>query len=545
MKISSSIDTTTYSYNQNGALSLRIDSRDGMITGKEEFSYTMGGLLKKFVKYDTSGDSVTSCNTVTNDTNRWDWRYRYSPLGGREQKRLYYSPNGDSCGRAHLWEYYLRGAYGEQLAVYKGRQTAGSTSCQTGRRVIFTPQSYITNGGELVTRADGMKEYAVADHLGSTRAIIDQSGRIQHFNYKPFGDSLNSGSTARIGFIGNQRDDESRYFSLGARMYDPEIGRFLSPDPLLEMFPQHSSYHYAYNSPLIWKDPSGLKGEKEKGGDRMQETVTELLVDAWGMWWVTYEIVEDATPLQPNSRKEVERWGHYFSCGGGVTGSSPDIGGSRTGGGASGGYGKAKIDGLQDFCNTNDGKPDSKLNPGTSVLMNNIQQKMITDSYFQIQGPIKNLYDQVKSKFNGNDPNNIFYYIRKANFTSLDHSSDKQFANMVFTFKIFQLTGPSLVYHVAHELFHLYQFEFKIDHHQWFEQGDGYSDIPLHELEAVQFGNLSLFYYYSKSGEMDPYDKNTYLNYYLDGESKRYYIQPKFLFPNTFFPLSLFIRKIK
>ena len=77
-------------------------------------------------------------------------------------------------------------------------------------------------GGELVTRADGMKEYAVADQLGSTRATIDQSGRIQHFNYKPFGDSLNSGSVSRIGFIGGQQDNESRYFSLGARMYDPE-----------------------------------------------------------------------------------------------------------------------------------------------------------------------------------------------------------------------------------------------------------------------------------------------------------------------------------
>ena len=45
--------------------------------------------------------------------------------------------------------------------------------------------------------------------------------------------------------------------------YDPRIGRFLQPDPLLELFPTQSSYSYAYNSPLNWKDPSGLAGETE------------------------------------------------------------------------------------------------------------------------------------------------------------------------------------------------------------------------------------------------------------------------------------------
>ena len=69
--------------------------------------------------------------------------------------------------------------------------------------------------------------------------------------------------------FGINKLEEVNLYVLGARMYDPEIGRFLSPDPLLEMFPQHSPYHYAYNSPLIWKDPSGLKGEKEKGGDKL------------------------------------------------------------------------------------------------------------------------------------------------------------------------------------------------------------------------------------------------------------------------------------
>lgn len=54
--------------------------------------------------------------------------------------------------------------------------------------------------------------------------------------------------------------------TLDARIYDPSIGRFLSADPLMEMFPNQSPYSYALNNPLSFKDPSGLAPEKEKGG---------------------------------------------------------------------------------------------------------------------------------------------------------------------------------------------------------------------------------------------------------------------------------------
>ena len=53
---------------------------------------------------------------------------------------------------------------------------------------------------------------------------------------------------------------------MGARVYDPQIGRFLSVDPLLVAFPSHSPYSYSFNNPISYTDPSGLAPEKEKGG---------------------------------------------------------------------------------------------------------------------------------------------------------------------------------------------------------------------------------------------------------------------------------------
>jgi RHS repeat-associated protein len=49
---------------------------------------------------------------------------------------------------------------------------------------------------------------------------------------------------------------------LGFRMYDNETGRFTTPDLLWSAFPTQTPYQYAYNSPLTYRDPSGLAPEK-------------------------------------------------------------------------------------------------------------------------------------------------------------------------------------------------------------------------------------------------------------------------------------------
>jgi RHS repeat-associated protein len=66
-----------------------------------------------------------------------------------------------------------------------------------------------------------------------------------------------------------EQDEESEYIQMGARTYNPALGRFMSVDPLFEAFPGQSAYSYAFNSPLSWSDPSGLAPEKERKRDRV------------------------------------------------------------------------------------------------------------------------------------------------------------------------------------------------------------------------------------------------------------------------------------
>ncbi|MFH1051210.1 MAG: RHS repeat-associated core domain-containing protein [bacterium] len=140
----------------------------------------------------------------------------------------------------------------------------------------------LVNGGELSYNLNGMngttKEFQITDHLGNVRTVLtfkmtDSTTSMSSYDYKPFGDTLwtSAGSENRLGYIGRERDYENNYFSFGARNYDSETGRFLSVDPFFEAFPNQTPYHYAYNSPIQWKDPSGLAPVEEKK-ERVQWT---------------------------------------------------------------------------------------------------------------------------------------------------------------------------------------------------------------------------------------------------------------------------------
>ena len=55
-------------------------------------------------------------------------------------------------------------------------------------------------------------------------------------------------------------------YDLGARFYDPVLGRFSVIDPFTDFAPDLTSYRYAFDNPVSFTDPTGLLEEDECGG---------------------------------------------------------------------------------------------------------------------------------------------------------------------------------------------------------------------------------------------------------------------------------------
>ena len=119
-------------------------------------------------------------------------------------------------------------------------------------------------GGKLIAQKKGTDlSYIQQDSLGSTSAITDADGAISStVFYFPFGSARSTTGTVSTDklFTGQRLDDTTGLYYYGARYYDPEIGRFISPDTIISnpANPQSlNRYSYCLNNPLKYVDPTG------------------------------------------------------------------------------------------------------------------------------------------------------------------------------------------------------------------------------------------------------------------------------------------------
>nr|WP_259639738.1 RHS repeat-associated core domain-containing protein [Pseudomonas syringae group genomosp. 3] len=102
------------------------------------------------------------------------------------------------------------------------------------------------------------------DISGSPLAATDGSGNLLwKENYKPYGEKLSQAApigSNKIGFHGKAFDDDTGLSYMGARYYDPVLGRFMGMDPVdFQENNLHSFNRYTYvnNNPYKYVDPNG------------------------------------------------------------------------------------------------------------------------------------------------------------------------------------------------------------------------------------------------------------------------------------------------
>lgn len=104
--------------------------------------------------------------------------------------------------------------------------------------------------------------WALADHLGSVRDIVDDTGAVEnHIVYDAYGNVVSETAAAVdfiYGFTGRERDEESGLNFHRARYLDPATGKWLSHDPIGFAAGDANLYRYVGNGPMNARDPSGL-----------------------------------------------------------------------------------------------------------------------------------------------------------------------------------------------------------------------------------------------------------------------------------------------
>lgn len=274
--------TTDYSYDARGNLTAKtgvgtLYSYTAVVPGCTYYPHAQihavrritGGSATMNFCYDANGNMTNRNGTaitwfpnnlpraVTKDVNNSS-QFQYGPTGRRWQH--IYRTGGTTYTYTYIGK-LLEKVVGPTTTDWKHYVYANGAPV-----MLYVRQE---NGGKN-------RYWFVRDHLGSVATIVRKEGtwRVNE-SFDAFGkrrgaawvgnpsaaELANMQISTRRGFTFHEHLDSTQLVHMNGRLYDPFIGRFLSPDPIIQspLFSQSlNRYSYALNSPLNYTDPTGF-----------------------------------------------------------------------------------------------------------------------------------------------------------------------------------------------------------------------------------------------------------------------------------------------
>ncbi|MCW6005385.1 hypothetical protein K1W54_12445 [Micromonospora sp. CPCC 205371] len=209
------------------------------------------GVSTDTYSYDQAGNTETRTIGGIAQTLTWDPEGKLSTVNKAGQDTTYvYDANGSRLLRKEpdATTLYLPG--GTELRLAAGATQADGT------------RYYTHNGATVGVRTVTGLTRLVTDHHGTSELSFAGTTMTRRRSM-PFGEPRGpqpAGWIGDKGFVGGIKDASTGLTNLGAREYDPTIGRFISVDPLMDLADpqQMNGYSYANNNPVTLSDPSGL-----------------------------------------------------------------------------------------------------------------------------------------------------------------------------------------------------------------------------------------------------------------------------------------------
>nr|MBP7610587.1 RHS repeat-associated core domain-containing protein [Steroidobacteraceae bacterium] len=252
----------------------------------------LGNLLSKSdlgsYAYGENGAGLHALTTLTTTTNQtvtytYDANGNMTGGGGRTLGWTTYNQLSQVSKAGITYTFQS----GTDRQRYKKVRTAGTT--QTTHYVgdvfekitesgLTTYRHYVKVNGKAVaivvdqSLGADVTKYLHRDHLGSITTITDSTGAVlERLSYDSHG-KRRSATTWQAtsvtaneirGYTGHEHLDDVGLIHMNGRVYDPSLGRMLSPDPITqspENAQDYNRYAYVMNNPLRFVDPSGYEG---------------------------------------------------------------------------------------------------------------------------------------------------------------------------------------------------------------------------------------------------------------------------------------------
>lgn len=191
--------------------------------------------------------------------------YRYD---GHGRRILAWKP-----GEGSILSMYAQS--GQLLYEHNDRQAfAGERIYLAGSLITTRDYSWVT-GKHLV-------KYQHTDALGSPVAVTNTSGQVvERTEWEPYGAAIAKPGYQGIGYSGHVMDGATGLTYMQQRYYDPQVGRFLSIDPITadpRSGEHFNRYSYVDNNPYRYVDPDGRRKRSSDEVDERTATLDKVTV---------------------------------------------------------------------------------------------------------------------------------------------------------------------------------------------------------------------------------------------------------------------------
>lgn len=257
--IGTNADDESYAYDANGnrISDGNVVGTNNQITSNEEFAYA----------YDGEGNLVAKTEIASGKVTEYSYDHR---------NRLVFVRDRTSTGVVLSESEYVYDSLGRRIAVIGNGHSTYTIHDTNNIWADYNADGEVQTGYLFGNRTDHLlarhrpsegTSWYLAGKQGSVRDIVDAGGQlVAHIDYDAFGAIQNHSNLAigdRFAFTGREVDNAVGLYYYRARHYDPQLGRFLSQDPLGFAANDTNLYRYVNNSPTNLTDPTGLKSAIE------------------------------------------------------------------------------------------------------------------------------------------------------------------------------------------------------------------------------------------------------------------------------------------